>query len=466
MVGESTSTQVLRDLEISLRTNNIEWVKEFLSDEYQGLDVLIDYLSFRLSMMRHEQRIEEAKTESMERMNGSTQVLPITNTTTTMERTVNGSTYMRPPLGQLLDSPNSKRRSKHVAKLNMGATTDDIHVCIMCLRAIMNNKYGFNMMIQHREAINSIALSLIHKSLRTKALVLELLAAICLVKGGHEIILSAFDNFKRVCDELRRFQTLMDYFMNFADFHIDFLIACMQFVNIVVHSVEDMNYRVHLQYEFTTLGLDDYLVKLRHSESEELQVQISAYLDNMFDVATLMEDSETKNAALERVNELEEDLSRTIDRLNSVEQEMLFKVGDRDAEIARLRLERDELLGKLQIYEEEVSNLKAFVRKLEQDTKNRESMIIEMENLQKTLPKGTSLAEISKMLAEGKLASMGNGGIPNGIGTKETVGNTPAPAPPPPPPALPVVAPPPPVNLQILTNLFKNLIQFSFSHLS
>lgn len=33
----------------------------------------------------------------------------------------------------------------------------------------------------------------------------------------------------------------------------------MQFVNIVVHSVESMNFRVHLQYEFTNIGLDDYL---------------------------------------------------------------------------------------------------------------------------------------------------------------------------------------------------------------
>ena len=49
-------------------------------------------------------------------------------------------------------------------------------------------------------------------------------------------------------------------------------VACMQFINIVVHSVDDMNYRVHLQYEFTHLGLDDYLEKLRHHESEELQV--------------------------------------------------------------------------------------------------------------------------------------------------------------------------------------------------
>lgn len=112
------------------------------------------------------------------------------------------------------------------------------------------------------------------KTFRTKALVLELLAAICLVKGGHEIILSAFDNFKEVCTEGRRFSTLMGYFTQYDNFHIEFMVACMQFVNIVVHSVEDMNFRVHLQYEFTKLGLDEYLDKLRHTESEDLQVCI------------------------------------------------------------------------------------------------------------------------------------------------------------------------------------------------
>lgn len=84
----------------------------------------------------------------------------------------------------------------------------------------------------------------------------------------------------------------------------------MQFVNIIVHSVEDMNFRVHLQYEFTALGLDGYLERLRLTESEELQVQISAYLDNVFDVAALMEDSETKTAALEKVTELEDELGQ------------------------------------------------------------------------------------------------------------------------------------------------------------
>lgn len=277
MVGESTSTQVLRDLEISLRTNHIEWVKEFLDDTNKGLDALVDYLSFRLQMMRHEQRIQGSISESDERLNLNNSGLgPISSdgmgavslsgacaastlggisSASLLEssryQNANSSAFnvisngiLRPSLVDVLDSPSIRRRSRHIAKLNMGASTDDIHVCIMCLRAIMNNKYGFNMVIQHREAINCIALSLIHKSLRTKALVLELLAAICLVKGGHEIILSAFDNFKSICHETQRFQTLMEYFMNFEAFNIDFMVACMQFMNIVVHSVEDMNYRV------------------------------------------------------------------------------------------------------------------------------------------------------------------------------------------------------------------------------
>jgi len=33
----------------------------------------------------------------------------------------------------------------------------------------------------------------------------------------------------------------------------------MQFINIVVHSVENMNFRVHLQHEFSIIGLDTYL---------------------------------------------------------------------------------------------------------------------------------------------------------------------------------------------------------------
>ncbi|VVD01131.1 unnamed protein product, partial [Leptidea sinapis] len=456
MVGESTSTQVLRDLEISLRTNHIEWVREFLNEQNQGLDVLIDYLSFRLSMMRHEQRIALARSQSSDGIHQGSGTLSSTwrrrARSADSELEVGGSPAV------------ARRRTRHAARLNMGASTDDIHVCIMCMRAIMNNKYGFNMVIQHREAINSIALSLVHHSLRTKALVLELLAAICLVKGGHQIILSAFDNFKEVVGEPRRFHTLMEYFMNYDSFHIEFMVACMQFVNIIVHSVEDMNFRVHLQYEFTALKLDDYLERLRHCESEDLQVQISAYLDNVFDVAALMEDSETKTAALEKVNELEDELGHAHERLAALERDAIAKLATLESELAQVRQERDQLAEARRQVVEEVSTL----RRAQQDSRNRQSMleskVQELESLTKSLPRGSSMGAIS---SHALFNGTGNGPtiVTNGPASITNGHMSPSPPPPPPPPAallngssgpapppppapLPPPPPPPPLSVQ------------------
>ncbi|XP_031949774.1 formin-like protein 3 isoform X5 [Corvus kubaryi] len=281
------STKVLRELEISLRTNHIGWVREFLNDENKGLDVLVNYLSFA-------------------------QCAVIYGT---------------------LPSRRALKNSRLVSQ------KDDVHLCIMCLRAIMNYQYGFNLVMSHPHAVNEIALSLNNKNPRMKALVLELLAAVCLVRGGHEIILAAFDNFKEVCKEKHRFERLMEYFRN-EDSSIDFMVACMQFINIVVHSVEDMNFRVHLQYEFTKLGLEEFLQKSRHTESEKLQVQIQAYLDNVFDVGGLLEDAETKNVALEKVEELEEHLSHLTEKLLDLENENMMRV----AELEKQLLQREKEL--------------------------------------------------------------------------------------------------------------------------
>ncbi|XP_022814238.1 formin-like protein CG32138 isoform X2 [Spodoptera litura] len=448
MVGDSTSTQVLRDLEISLRTNHIEWVREFLNEQNQGLDVLIDYLSFRLSMMRHEQRIALARSQSSDGINQVNTTTSECSGPTETGSTMSASWRRRARSAEAecegAASPAvARRRTRHAARLNMGASTDDIHVCIMCMRAIMNNKYGFNMVIQHREAINSIALSLVHHSLRTKALVLELLAAICLVKGGHQIILSAFDNFKEVVGEPRRFHTLMEYFMNYDNFHIEFMVACMQFVNIIVHSVEDMNFRVHLQYEFTALKLDDYLERLRLCESDDLQVQISAYLDNVFDVAALMEDSETKTAALEKVNELEDELGHAHERMAALEREAIAKLATLESELAAVRAERDQLAEARRQVVEEVSTL----RRAQQDSRNRQSMleskVQELESLTKSLPRGASMGAISShALCNG--TTNGHGASPPPLPNGDTPTSKCPPPPPPPAPAPPAPPAPPP----------------------
>ncbi|XP_074709990.1 formin-like protein 3 isoform X7 [Strix uralensis] len=240
----------------------------------------------------------------------------------------------------------------------------------MCLRAIMNYQYGFNLVMSHPHAVNEIALSLNNKNPRTKALVLELLAAVCLVRGGHEIILAAFDNFKEVCKEKHRFERLMDYFRN-EDSSIDFMVACMQFINIVVHSVEDMNFRVHLQYEFTKLGLEEFLQKSRHTESEKLQVQIQAYLDNVFDVGGLLEDAETKNVALEKVEELEEHLSHLTEKLLDLENENMMRVAELEKQLLQREKELEAVKETYEHTSHQVHTLRRMIKEKDEAFRRR-----------------------------------------------------------------------------------------------
>ncbi|KAM9265034.1 formin-like protein 3 [Morus bassanus] len=332
------STKVLRELEISLRTNHIGWVREFLNDENKGLDVLVNYLSFaQCAVMLDFEGLEGGEDGALEKLRAWSRSIEDLQHPSALPAPFASSLARSARQTALRYGTLPSRRALKNSRLV--SQKDDVHLCIMCLRAIMNYQYGFNLVMSHPHAVNEIALSLNNKNPRTKALVLELLAAVCLVRGGHEIILAAFDNFKEVCKEKHRFERLMDYFRN-EDSSIDFMVACMQFINIVVHSVEDMNFRVHLQYEFTKLGLEEFLQKSRHTESEKLQVQIQAYLDNVFDVGGLLEDAETKNVALEKVEELEEHLSHLTEKLLDLENENMMRV----AELEKQLLQREKEL--------------------------------------------------------------------------------------------------------------------------
>ncbi|XP_065433729.1 formin-like protein 1 isoform X1 [Chrysemys picta bellii] len=335
------STQVLRELEISLRTNYIRWVQEFLNEENKGLDVLLEYLAFAQCAVTY--NVESADNgspgsdkgkspdRSMEDLSKSNSSSPTQGSSKTRNLTIR----LNP-----VHSRKALRNSRIISQ------KDDVHLCIMCLRAIMNYQSGFSLVMNHPACVNEITLSLNNKNPRTKALVLELLAAVCLVRGGHDIILAAFDNFKEVCGEKNRFEKLMEYFRN-EESNIDFMVACMQFINIVVHSVENMNFRVFLQYEFTHLGLDEYLERLRYTESDKLQVQIQAYLDNIFDVGALLEDTETKNALLEHVEDLQDQVGQLTEKLQDAENESMAKIAELEKQLSQTRREVETLRERL-----------------------------------------------------------------------------------------------------------------------
>merc|ERR1719319_253184 len=149
----------------------------------------------------------------------------------------------------------------------------------------------------------------------------------------------------------------------------------MQFINIVVHSVEDMNFRVALQYEFTALHLDDCLERLRNHESDEPAVQISAYVDNEFNVAELMEEAELKGQAMDQVADLEEELGRVSERLTETEQEAMSQQVTYENRIEELEQEIKVLRTHKQEVEVEYSTLKRTVKNKEEEGRKRLSIM-------------------------------------------------------------------------------------------
>ncbi|KAF4798571.1 hypothetical protein TURU_062933 [Turdus rufiventris] len=189
------STKVLRELEISLRTNHIGWVREFLNDENKGLDVLVNYLSFaQCAVMLDFEGLEGGEDGALEKLHAWSRSIEDLQHPSALPAPFASSLARSARQTALRYGTLPSRRALKNSRLV--SQKDDVHLCIMCLRAIMNYQYGFNLVMSHPHAVNEIALSLNNKNPRMKALVLELLAAVCLVRGGHEIILAAFDNFK------------------------------------------------------------------------------------------------------------------------------------------------------------------------------------------------------------------------------------------------------------------------------
>ncbi|XP_012296681.1 formin-like protein 3 isoform X1 [Aotus nancymaae] len=436
------STKVLRELEISLRTNHIGWVREFLNDENKGLDVLVDYLSFaQCSVMFDFEGLESGDDGAFDKLRSWSRSIEDLQPPSALSAPFTNSLARSARQSVLRYSTLPGRRALKNSRLV--SQKDDVHVCILCLRAIMNYQYGFNLVMSHPHAVNEIALSLNNKNPRTKALVLELLAAVCLVRGGHEIILAAFDNFKEVCKELHRFEKLMEYFRN-EDSNIDFMVACMQFINIVVHSVEDMNFRVHLQYEFTKLGLEEFLQKSRHTESEKLQVQIQAYLDNVFDVGGLLEDAETKNVALEKVEELEEHVSHLTEKLLDLENENMMRVAELEKQLLQREKELESIKETYENTSHQVHTLRRLIKEKEEAFQRRchlEPSVRGLESVGSEALARVGPAELSEVMPPSDLDLLAPAPPP-----EEVLPLPPPPAPPlpPPPPPLPDKCPPAP----------------------
>ncbi|XP_028398626.1 disheveled-associated activator of morphogenesis 1-like [Dendronephthya gigantea] len=145
-----------------------------------------------------------------------------------------------------------------------------IHTAVIgCFKALMNNSHGRSHSLSHPTCINTIAQSLRTENIKTKVSVLEILAAICLVPGGHKKALEAMTHYQAYAMERTRFQSLMHDLDRSTGSHKDefnLKIVIMSFVNASLRygaGSDHLEFRIHLRYEFLMLGIQSTIEKLR-----------------------------------------------------------------------------------------------------------------------------------------------------------------------------------------------------------
>ena len=116
-------------------------------------------------------------------------------------------------------------------------------------------------MLETEGALNVIALSLRSSSPRTKALVLEIFGAVCLIPGGHSCVLEAMETLKEEAMSRFRFETVV-YALSQSckgrtPLDKELQVASMSFINAVVCGGPGNNieFRMHMRWEFIELGL-------------------------------------------------------------------------------------------------------------------------------------------------------------------------------------------------------------------
>ncbi|EPY76616.1 dishevelled associated activator of morphogenesis 2 [Camelus ferus] len=159
-----------------------------------------------------------------------------------------------------------------------------IHTSLIgCIKALMNNSQGRAHVLAQPEAISTIAQSLRTENSKTKVAVLEILGAVCLVPGGHKKVLQAMLHYQVYAAERTRFQTLLnelDRSLGRYRDEVNLKTAIMSFINAVLNAgagEDNLDFRLHLRYEFLMLGIQPVIDKLRQHENAILDKHLDFF---------------------------------------------------------------------------------------------------------------------------------------------------------------------------------------------
>ncbi|NWX93590.1 DIAP1 protein, partial [Nothoprocta pentlandii] len=150
------------------------------------------------------------------------------------------------------------------------------HEIIRCLKAFMNNKFGIKTMLDTDEGILLLARAVDPKVPSMMIDAVKLLSALCILPQPESMyrVLEAL-TVRAEMDQVERFKPLLDGLKN--DTSVALKVACMQLINAMISSADELDFRVHIRSELMRSGLQRILKKLQMLENEELKVQLSIF---------------------------------------------------------------------------------------------------------------------------------------------------------------------------------------------
>ncbi|KAJ3031043.1 Diaphanous [Rhizophlyctis rosea] len=187
------------------------------------------------------------------------------------------------------------------------------------LRALMNNTHGLTSFLTSADGVHTLTLLLyIWTSLedstrvwKNKTMALDLLSAVCFVPpDGHLKILESLQDWRDKRGEKRRFDVLvrglrLEDIPEDGGAYLEYQIACLTFINAIVNSPEDLDFRVMLRNEFIELGIIDLLPPLRDLDHDEFNTQISIFEEEAAaDIDAFGESAHLENVDMQNAEEV------------------------------------------------------------------------------------------------------------------------------------------------------------------
>uniref|UniRef100_A0A8C6K0D3 Uncharacterized protein n=2 Tax=Melopsittacus undulatus TaxID=13146 RepID=A0A8C6K0D3_MELUD len=149
------------------------------------------------------------------------------------------------------------------------------HKVIQCLRAFMNNKYGLERILGEERSLLLLIKAIDPKQTNMMTDIVKLLSAMCIV-GDENILEKILEAVTAAAEEknVDRFSPIVE---GLQDNSVQLQVACMQLINALVTSPDDLDFRLHIRNEFMRSGLKEILPQLKCIKNEALDIQLKVF---------------------------------------------------------------------------------------------------------------------------------------------------------------------------------------------